>query len=633
MTKQKKAQKPVKRQQPTRRKSRTSERVVVSAVVFVAALVVAMGFFVYQAQELSFTQDDAYISYRYAQNAIDGHGLVFNEGERVEGYTNFFWVILLIAGRSLGFEFDTISKTLGVGAALALILLTGLWIRAMWRRLGWGNGDYPAAGAVLLLAANGSMVYWAVSGLETLWFTLFITLGVWAWIRRSWLVAPALAVASLTRPEGVFIWGLLVLAEAFIGDGWKRAATLAGTAVLLLAPFAVFKVAYYGSLFPNPFYAKTGFSLEYLLSGLDYTWTYMFQFAGYGVVVLLVIAGAFVLPGRWRAIPLIWLAYAIYITVIGGDVLKVHRFYVPITAFLVVSVAATLYWLIRRFQPRVASPAAMALLLILGVSWYFVPKESVEYFRGMERGLIEKMTVIAEKLKRYDDSDFSLAVSTIGKISYDLMGHRVIDMLGLTDSTIARHPEHIAGNVSSWRERKFNSTYLLEQEPTYILFSTGHKPSAPAERALILHKDFRRNYYTTIYPSDRIKRNLAVHVFKGGYTGPDSVWQDIEWVQDINQAWNLTIRQARDSAIAIMKEVKAEGPGDYAMPDYFIADQLYRLGEYYDALAYTDSALAIDSLAITAWQTRGMIHQMLRDTTALMIDVEYIQRYAPQLLE
>ena len=39
--------------------------------------------------------DDAFISFRYARNLLDGHGLVWNPGERVEGYTNFLWTILL----------------------------------------------------------------------------------------------------------------------------------------------------------------------------------------------------------------------------------------------------------------------------------------------------------------------------------------------------------------------------------------------------------------------------------------------------------------------------------------------------------------------------------------------------------
>src|SRR4051812_34401047 len=37
--------------------------------------------------------DDAFISFRYAQNFASGLGLVFNPGEWVEGYTNFLWTI------------------------------------------------------------------------------------------------------------------------------------------------------------------------------------------------------------------------------------------------------------------------------------------------------------------------------------------------------------------------------------------------------------------------------------------------------------------------------------------------------------------------------------------------------------
>src|SRR4051812_8768436 len=43
----------------------------------------------------SFTIDDAYISFRYARNFAHGDGLVYNLGERVEGYTNFLWTVIL----------------------------------------------------------------------------------------------------------------------------------------------------------------------------------------------------------------------------------------------------------------------------------------------------------------------------------------------------------------------------------------------------------------------------------------------------------------------------------------------------------------------------------------------------------
>ncbi len=42
------------------------------------------------------TVDDAYITFRYAHNIIAGHGPVFNVGERVEGFTSPFHLLLSV---------------------------------------------------------------------------------------------------------------------------------------------------------------------------------------------------------------------------------------------------------------------------------------------------------------------------------------------------------------------------------------------------------------------------------------------------------------------------------------------------------------------------------------------------------
>jgi tetratricopeptide (TPR) repeat protein len=47
---------------------------------------------------------------------------------------------------------------------------------------------------------------------------------------------------------------------------------------------------------------------------------------------------------------------------------------------------------------------------------------------------------------------------------------------------------------TTWKEQKHNSRYLLERAPDYILFSTSVKPSAPAERALLLYPQFINSY-------------------------------------------------------------------------------------------------------------------------------------------
>src|SRR6185295_8846902 len=59
--------------------------------------------------------DDAYISFRYAENLATGHGLVFNPGDRVEGYTDFLWVVLLAFCKLAGAPLPEASQALGIG--------------------------------------------------------------------------------------------------------------------------------------------------------------------------------------------------------------------------------------------------------------------------------------------------------------------------------------------------------------------------------------------------------------------------------------------------------------------------------------------------------------------------------------
>ncbi|HUU46533.1 MAG TPA: hypothetical protein VM118_12450 [Acidobacteriota bacterium] len=635
MTPRKSRKKPHKAPPPRRQRSRLSR----SLLILIAGIIVALAVHAGVAREIGydagwgswFTQDDAFISYRYARNALDGHGLVFNAGERVEGYTNVLWVIWLVLAGVLGNDFDAAAKFLGLLSAGGLIVLAGLLARGVWARLGLKHAEIAGVLGALLVAVNGSVAYWALSGLETAWFGLLVTASVWWWVRGSRMVIAGLALAAMTRPEGGLVWLILVVAEWLIGDGWKRALVVLASVGVLLVPYAIFKLVYYGSLFPNPFYAKTGFAWEYFASGFEYVWLYFQHYGLWGIVPLLVLIAVRPLTGRWRILPLIWLVYTVYIMAVGGDVLRPHRFFVPITVFMVVSAIGGLGWLCARTQWKQFSIwVAAAAAAILGVWGYIAPREIITSTRALEIGLLNKMATLADRLSAVDPTPFTIAVSTIGKISYDLPGRRVIDMLGLTDTTIARHPEAIPGNVSTWKERNFNVTYVLSQDPDYILFSTGHKPSAPAERALILHQKYRRNYYTILFPTPR--RNLAVHKRRGDYAGPDSVWPSIELAHEVNRAFNFQISDQLDSSLAVLYRLKREGPGDFSLPDEFISNVYMQQGKYDQALASADTALAIDSFSVTALQTKLAVAQRLSDTAGVMEVGTLIGRVCPWML-
>ena len=82
----------------------------IAAIVGLAALV---GFAVYQVHSFwSNGFDDAFITYRYADNLRAGNGLVFNPGERVEGTSTFLFTIMLSVVMAFG------GRTPSVGAHL-----------------------------------------------------------------------------------------------------------------------------------------------------------------------------------------------------------------------------------------------------------------------------------------------------------------------------------------------------------------------------------------------------------------------------------------------------------------------------------------------------------------------------------
>jgi hypothetical protein len=167
---------------------------------------------------LTFTLDDPSISFRYAENLARGHGLVFNPGERVEGYSNLLWVLGLSVVARLGIDpshtwgLVLIAKLLGAACALAclpLLLRLSRQFDPDEGEHGWLRG-LPA----LVLGVSVYFPLWSVSGLETPLFTLLLLLGGNLYLRgldgsrRAFFAAvAALGGVGLTRPEGFFVAG------------------------------------------------------------------------------------------------------------------------------------------------------------------------------------------------------------------------------------------------------------------------------------------------------------------------------------------------------------------------------------------------------------------------------------------
>ena len=307
-----------------------------------------------------FLCDDAFISFRYVRNLLEGHGLVFNPGEYVEGYTNFLWILELAAIWGIfGARPEYVAPWLSVAYTIGTIVAMLWWVARLPSLRNRGLVGWMALG---LLCSSATFAVWTSGGgLETRQFTFYIVAAVVLLTvhgNRSWgLVAASLslAAAELTRPEG-----LLLAACCF---GWyavqrlvrerKISAALIRDTVLLVAPFVVlaaahylFRYAYYGEWLPNTYYAKH--VRPWYESGFRYLWAAALET---GLYLLLPLA-YLPLRTRWRmsqdgtyALALLCIiSHMAYLLPIGGD----HFEYRPLD----------FYW------PLLAIPAADGIALL-----------------------------------------------------------------------------------------------------------------------------------------------------------------------------------------------------------------------------------------------------------------------------
>ena len=119
------------------------------------------------------TLDDAYITFRYSRNLAEGHGAVFNPGERVEGYTSFLWMAIMAAAHLVGANIVVASKIVGGGVTLA-------WFAALAAAHRWIRGLDPlvTGSALALCGTVGLASRWSMSGMETPWCS---SSWWWAW--------------------------------------------------------------------------------------------------------------------------------------------------------------------------------------------------------------------------------------------------------------------------------------------------------------------------------------------------------------------------------------------------------------------------------------------------------------------
>lgn len=218
------------------------------------------GIFLLALLTYSHMGEDAYISFRYARHLAQGHGLVFNPGEYVEGYSNLLWVLLMAPFEWLGLRIDIAARVAST-ASLAALAVCGWWAArhlAGDRFPTWLRWWLPAA-----LAVEPLLHYHDDRGLETVFHAALLggAMMVAGCGGRAWVAGLLAGLAALTRPEGIGF--ALCVAPAFLfnvpGRPLRRPRDLLVFLAIAFGLFAaqvIFRKLYYGAYIPNTMVAK-----------------------------------------------------------------------------------------------------------------------------------------------------------------------------------------------------------------------------------------------------------------------------------------------------------------------------------------------------------------------------------------
>ena len=459
--------------------------------------ILVLSAYLYHTKHYAFLGDDCFISFRYAQNLNLGHGLVYNPGEFVEGYTNFLWVLMMAAAMQLGLPVEVTSQAIGVTSGLVLLYLL-TWLGARSSR--WS--DPLIWVAPLALALNRSFCAWCTGGLATQFFSLLVFSGfLFFWLescqarQRPWCSALLFSLASLTRPEGILFCGVAGL--FFATDvvllkrrSWFSLGFWLSLYVPLVAVHFLWRHAYYGYWLPNTFYAKV--SGIWLSQGMAYLRLFVDDHQLWWLLPLLVLV-LFDRDRRARLFSTILLFYTAYLLYVGGDRFE-YRFLVTVLPYL--------FWLLQhgirqvvtgwneRGWPRWAGATIGAALSLLVMFAAYHP-HTLNYKNKPPRHGIASLEHVTHYAKTrsfegrflrtlvkegYLQGNELIAVIGAGALPY-YSRLPTLDTLGLNDTTIAHQEITERGVVA--HEKRASYTYL--QQRHVVIFDVLNRLVLPPD--------------------------------------------------------------------------------------------------------------------------------------------------------
>ena len=204
--------------------------------------------------------DDAFITFRYAENIAAGNGFVYNTGERVQGTSTPLFAMLLAVCKMIGIETVTASLVLSIVSFVLSIWLVFLLTKEM-------HSATAGIVAILFLLTSGRFMLWQMQGMETPLYCFVMLVALYAIRKRNWFFLPVL---MLVRMDGAILIASALIAFAFQLYPAQKEFTKKFTlllfskegksfflaSMLLLLPWCIFAQLYFGDVFPQSMIAK-----------------------------------------------------------------------------------------------------------------------------------------------------------------------------------------------------------------------------------------------------------------------------------------------------------------------------------------------------------------------------------------
>jgi hypothetical protein len=416
--------------------------------------------------------DDMMISMRYARNLIEGNGLVWNPGERIEGYTNFLWTMVMAA---LHLTHVADAHMAILVRVVSFLFFSGTFYLALRMLRIFAPRSYiapPAMMVSMLLCVD--VTQWSVWGFETAmlsFLNLFFLLRIVE--RREGLLAyAALAAIPLTRGDGLYIFLANGAMALFLSQRPRRTFVYAALALVPFVLHVAFRRVYYGEWLPNTYYLKVYLLDDLTKRGTLYARNFLLTYS----VLLALAAGSALAIIRIDRRSVVFFGTVIaalgYVVTTGGDMFGNFRFLAHVMPVIYVFAAAGAATVARRW---IGAGVWAAVLFLV----------SVPLLKPLDRLLLldpngdpYEQIQTAMLLKKNADPNSTVAVIPAGIVPY-FTHMRAIDILGKSDKHIARMTPFPGSMVG---HGKLDPEYSLGQKPDLVIscrslhIATGLQP-------------------------------------------------------------------------------------------------------------------------------------------------------------